>query len=50
MYAHTPTHTAEIWKKNIDFFNFLEAFLSLNWDKCFALFAVFVLGSPLSFY
>ena len=29
MYTHMPMHTAEIWKKYIDFFNFLKAFLSL---------------------
>ena len=29
MYAHTPMHTAEIWKKDVDFFYFLKSFLSL---------------------
>ena len=34
-------HTAEIWKKYIDFFNFLKAFLSWNQDKYFALYWCF---------
>ena len=50
VYAHMPMHTAETWKKYIDFFYFLKAFLSLNWDQYFAFFGVFVLGFPLSFY
>ena len=38
MYAHMPMHTAEIWKKYIDFFKYFpKAFLSLNRDKYFAL-------------
>ena len=42
MYAHMPMHTAEMWKKrNIDFLYFLKAFLSLNWDKYFALYQCF---------
>ena len=41
IYAHTPMHTAEIWNKYIDFFNFLEAFLSLNRDKYFSLYWCF---------
>ena len=37
MYGHTPMHTAEILKKCIDLFNFLNwAFLSWNRDKYFA--------------
>ena len=36
-----PMHRAEIWKKYVDFFNFLKAFLSLNWGKCFALYWCF---------
>ena len=39
MQAHLPMHTTEIGKKN--FFNFLKAFLSLNWDKYFALYWCF---------
>ena len=41
MYTHMPMHTAEIWKKYIDFFNFLKAFLSLNQHKYFALYWCF---------
>ena len=41
MYAHTPMNTAEIWKKYIDFFHFLKAFLSLNRDKHFVLYWYF---------
>ena len=42
MYAPTTIHTAEIWKKYIDFFCFLKAaFLSLNRDKYFALYWCF---------
>ena len=33
MYVHKPMHTAEIWKKYIDFFYFLKAFLSINRDQ-----------------
>ena len=36
MYAHMPIHTVEVWKKYLDFFYFLRAFLSLNWDKYLA--------------
>ena len=50
MYAHTPMHTAEIWKKDIDLFYFLKSFLSLNRDKCFALYWCFCVRFPLSFY
>ena len=38
MYAHTPIYTVEIWKKYSLFLNFLKADLSLNRDKCFALY------------
>ena len=41
MYAHMPMHTTEIWKKYIDFFYFLKAFLLLNWDKYFAIYWCF---------
>ena len=41
MHAHMPMHTAKIWKKYKDFFLFPEAFLSLNWDKYFALYWCF---------
>ena len=41
MFAHMPMHTAEIWKKYIDLFYFLQAFLSLNRDKYFALYWCF---------
>ena len=34
-------HTAEIWKKYIDFFYFLKVFLSLNRDKYFSLYCCF---------
>ena len=37
MYAHTPMHTAEIWKI-YRFFYFLKALLSFNRDKYFALY------------
>ena len=50
VYAHMPMHRGETWKKYVDFFYFLKAFLSLNCDKYFAFFGVFVLGFPLSFY
>ena len=35
MYAHTPMHTAEIWK-NVWIFLFPETILSFNQDKYFA--------------
>ena len=38
MFAHMPLHTADIWKKYINLFYFLQAFLSLNRDKYFALY------------
>ena len=41
MYAHTPMHTAEIWKKCIDFILFPESILSLNRYKYFALYCCF---------
>ena len=43
MYAHTPMHTAEIWKKYrlCRLFYFLRAFLSLNREKYFALYWCF---------
>ena len=41
MNAHTCMHTAESWKKYIDFFYFLKTFLSLNRDKYFALYWCF---------
>ena len=41
MHAHMPMHTAKIWKKYKAFFLFPEAFLSLNWDKYFALYWCF---------
>ena len=41
MYAHTPMHTAEIWKQYRVFFYFLKASLSLNRDKYFALYWCF---------
>ena len=41
MYSHMPMHTAEIWKKYIEFFYFLKAFLLLNWDKYFTLYWCF---------
>ena len=43
MYAHTPMHTAEIWKKYRlgRLFYFLRAFLSLNREKYFALYWCF---------
>ena len=50
MYPDTPMHTAEIWKKYIDLFYFLQAFLSLNRVNILHYTGVFVLGFPLSFY
>ena len=41
MNAHTCMHTAENWKKYIDFFYFLKTFLSLSRDKYFALYWCF---------
>ena len=43
MYAQTPMHTAEIWKKYRlgRLFYFLRAFLSLNREKYFALYWCF---------
>ena len=38
IYAHTPMHTTEIWKKCTEIFlNFMKELLSLNRDKYFAL-------------
>ena len=46
-YDQTPMHTAGDWKKN---FYSLKVFLSLNREKYFALYCVFVLGFPLFLY
>ena len=42
--------TAEMWKKYIDFLNFLKAFLSLTGINISHYIGVFVLVFPLSFY
>ena len=44
MCTQIPMHTAEIWKKYIEIFYFLKAFLSINWDKYFALYWCCLLG------
>ena len=47
MHVHNmPMHTAKIWKKYLDFFYFLKAFLSLNWEKYFALHWCFCVRIP----